>query len=352
MAYVDPAGNNLNSIIADGQIFLNDGNDTVVATFAGYVFVEGGTGNDHISRAASVAAGELYGGAGDDTIHGGLGEEWLYGGSGVDILSGGGSRDHLSGDDGNDDLFGGSGDDNLYGGEGADELMGDAHDDRLFGGDGSDTLKGGSGIDRMSGDDGDDHYEVTEGGDRVLEHANEGKDTVFANITYTLPVNVEDLILFDNASRNGTGNALANGMRGNTGSNELRGLGGDDVLDGQDGVDTLIGGAGRDFLTGGASNDVFSYTARSESVVGVNADRILDFDDAGNDRINLSALFGPAMTYRHNQAFTAPGQVRINDVAGADVIVEVNLVGTSGADFAIRLTGTTLASMTASDFVL
>jgi len=44
--------------------------------------------------------------------------------------------------------------------------------------------------------------------------------------------------------------------------------------------------------------------------------------------------------------------VRINDVSGADVVVEVNTGGTLGADFSIRLTGTTLASMSAGDFVL
>ena len=53
----------------------------------------------------------------------------------------------------------------------------------------------------------------------------------------------------------------------------------------------------------------------------------------------MSALFGPAMTYRHNGAFTAAGQVRINDIAGADVLVEVNTGGTLAADFAIRLAG-------------
>ena len=58
------------------------------------------------------------------------------------------------------------------------------------------------------------------------------------------------------------------------------------------------------------------------------------------------------MTYRHNGAYTAAGQVRINDVAGADLLVEVNTGGTLAADFAVRLTNTTLASMTATDFVL
>ena len=69
-------------------------------------------------------------------------------------------------------------------------------------------------------------------------------------------------------------------------------------------------------MTGGANNDIFRFAATSHSVVGVNADVITDFDDFGDDRIDVSALFGPAMTYRHNLAFTAAGQVRINDIAG------------------------------------
>ena len=81
-------------------------------------------------------------------------------------------------------------------------------------------------------------------------------------------------------------------------------------------------------------------------------DVITDFDDFSNDRIDVSALFGPAMAYRHNLAFTAAGQVRINDIAGADVLVEVNTGGTLAPDAQIRLTNTTLASMTASDFIL
>jgi hypothetical protein len=69
------------------------------------------------------------------------------------------------------------------------------------------------------------------------------------------------------------------------------------------------------------------------------------------DRSALSDL-DAAMSYRHNLAFTAAGQVRINDITGADLLVEVNISGTTGADFAIRLTATTLVSMSAGDFVL
>ena len=55
---------------------------------------------------------------------------------------------------------------------------------------------------------------------------------------------------------------------------------------------------------------------------------------------------------RHNLGFTAAGQVRINDIAGADVLVEVNTGGSLAPDFAVRLTATALVDMTASDFIL
>ena len=76
-----------------------------------------------------------------------------------------------------------------------------------------------------------------------------------------------------------------------------------------------------------------------------NADVISDFDDFGDDRIDVAALFGPTMAYLHDLDFTAAGQVRINDIAGPAVLVEVNTGGTLAADFAIRLNGTSLGSM-------
>lgn len=145
-----------------------------------------------------------------------------------------------------------------------------------------------------------------------------------------------------------------NEFRGGTGNDTLTGNGGNDTLKGDAGLDKLNGGLGRDTLTGGDDADLFIFSAGTHSVVGTNADLITDFDDRNStgDRIDLSALFGPALQYIHNAAFTTAGQVRINDIAGPDVVVEVNLTGTSGADFSIRLAGTTLASMNGGDFVL
>ncbi|HTV68859.1 MAG TPA: hypothetical protein VMF90_10010 [Rhizobiaceae bacterium] len=160
---------------------------------------------------------------------------------------------------------------------------------------------------------------------------------------------------FEGGNDNDTlfGNGGIDILFGDDGLDTLNGGIGNDILDGGLRNDVLIGWLGKDLMTGGTGNDIFKFTAKTHSVVGANADRILDFDDGGaGDKIDISALFGATMVYRHNLAFTAAGQVRINDVAGVDVIVEVNTGGTLAPDFSIRLVNTTLASMNAGDFVL
>jgi Ca2+-binding RTX toxin-like protein len=237
-------------------------------------------------------------------------------------------------------------------------LRGNSAANILNGLSGADTLSGGGGIDRLIGGAGNDTYIV----DTLTDTLSEGvglqggtADTVrftgTAGQTFTLGANLERLFLQGTSATNGTGNGLANQLTGNHLNNTLRGLGSNDTLFGGSGNDTLIGGAGRDQMSAGAGIDVFRFAAADSGVGGL-ADVITDFDDAGNDRIDLSTLFGPAMNFRGAQAFTGLGQVRINDIAGADVIVEVNRMGSLAADFAIRLTATTLASMTANDFVL
>ncbi len=91
---------------------------------------------------------------------------------------------------------------------------------------------------------------------------------------------------------------------------------------------------------------------RTHSDPGAAADRILDFDDAGNDRINLSAVYSGKLAYVQNAAFTKVGQVRINDVPGTGVVVEVNLDADRLAEMQIRREGTTLAGLGGDDFSL
>ena len=119
------------------------------------------------------------------------------------------------------------------------------------------------------------------------------------------------LTLLGAANINGIGNALANTLTGNNGNNVLDGGAGNDRLVGLGGNDVLVGNAGRDISTGGLGNDVFRFASAAHSAPGALADIITDFDDFGDDKIDLSLVYGGVLAYRHNGAFTAAGQVRI-----------------------------------------
>ncbi len=152
----------------------------------------------------------------------------LYGSSGENILWGMAGNDTLYGLDGNDTLAGHDGNDELYGGNG---------NDILDGGAGNDTLDGGAGADAMAGGSGNDIYYVDNVGDTVTENANEGTDTVYTSVDFTLTDNVEHLYAVGSTGLTLTGNALANTVYGSTG---------DDTIHGSDGGDRLYGGAGSD----------------------------------------------------------------------------------------------------------
>jgi Ca2+-binding RTX toxin-like protein len=160
---------------------------------------------------------------------------------------------------------GGAGADLLFGTDYADLILGNAGDDLLKGYGGNDVLNGGSGADWMIGGVGGDNYYVDNAGDRVIENAGEGTDTVYSSVDYELPDHVEKLHL-TGAAVHGSGNALANMIYGNGndnmlwgqgGDDYLRGEAGDDILDGGDGSDELDGGAGADSMWGGGGNDDF-----------------------------------------------------------------------------------------------
>lgn len=119
--------------------------------------------------------------------------------------------------------------DTLNGGAGDDTLNGLAGNDTLNGGAGNDVLDGGTGSDVMKGGPGDDTYFMDVSTDALTENANEGNDTINAGFTYTLGVNLENLNLTGTANINGTGNALANTLKGNAGNNLLDGAAGNDV---------------------------------------------------------------------------------------------------------------------------
>jgi len=76
-----------------------------------------------------------------------------------------------------------------------DQLMGTSTDDVLSGLEGNDYIDGCAGDITMYGGQGNDEYNVYSQGDTIIEYANEGNDSVYSSISYTLPDNVENLYL-------------------------------------------------------------------------------------------------------------------------------------------------------------
>lgn len=165
----------------------------------------------------------------------------------------------------------------LDGGSGADKLIGGSADDVLMGGSGNDLLKGGAGSDTLTGGLGNDVYDVDHPGDRVIETANAGRDTVKTSISLTLSDAVEALQLIGTGAIHGTGNILANTMTGNAAANTIDGKGGSDILKGGDGTDTFV----------------FSTALGT-----TNVDRIKDFI-VSDDSIRLSQTIFDTLTVSH-----------------------------------------------------
>lgn len=274
---------------------------------AGLVNLYGG--DDEYDGSGGSAAGLVLGGDGNDVLTGGAGRDRFNGGGGDDLLAGGAGNDLLIAGAGNDYLDGGEGRDivsyrdatagmflylgegskqgdltetftsveGLEGGSGSDVLTGSERGGEwLYGGAGTDSLNGGGGADVLYGGLGDDLYTAAGDGeesidDRVIERAGEGIDTVLGYGSYTLPDNVERLVLQLYFDANGTGNALNNEIIGSLSSNRL---------DGKEGADTLTGRDG---------NDQFQF---STALGPTNIDTVTDFDAPG-DKIYLSrTIFG------------------------------------------------------------
>jgi Ca2+-binding RTX toxin-like protein len=149
------------------SLYGGDGND-VVEGGTGDDIIEGNDGDDVLwgNRAPSpfdnirIDIGGIFGNpppvlSDVDVIFGGNGNDQLHGNGDGDTLSGGDDNDKMWGDGGNDVFRGNGGNDSLYGGDGDDNLGGDEGDDILIaiGGGNFDSLYGGTGSDQFWCDD-------------------------------------------------------------------------------------------------------------------------------------------------------------------------------------------------------
>jgi Ca2+-binding RTX toxin-like protein len=279
----------------------------------------------------------MQGGAADDTISGGAGNDNLFGFAGDDALDGGPGEDGLVGYAGNDSLTagpegdllsGGAGDDALNGGDGPDDmglsvvvdgvLHRETGDDAFDGGPGDDVLNGGpgqrgvsfggnppvaeptaatNGADSFRGGDGNDTLtymnrtsgvRVAPGGGADDGAPGEG-DNAASDIETVVGGSGDDVLL---------GGPGADTLDGGPGSDSIDGAAGDDVLRGgaaDAGADRVDGGDGNDQVQGDAGDDQLRAGAGNDTARGDGGDDVVDGGD-GDDAVQggpgLDAIAG------------------------------------------------------------
>ncbi|MFM6751609.1 MAG: DUF4347 domain-containing protein [Dolichospermum sp.] len=275
-----------------------------LSEFIGTVSFFGTAGNDWVK-----------GGTGNDTLIGGDSNDYLNGGTGIDLLVGGKGSDTYVVDNVGDIIAEGlnwgidtvessitwtlkanlenltlTGTTNINGtGNHLNNIItGNTGNNVLTGGLGNDTLIGGTGADTLMGGAGNDSYYVDNTADIITEKLNQGTDSVFSTVTYTLSANVENLTLLSGTTAiNGTGNNLSNTITGNTGNNVLTGGLGNDTLNGGTGADTFVGGVGDDKLYLGSDTTVDNVNY----VLGDGIDIVYQFvRGIGGDKLNFTGI--------------------------------------------------------------
>lgn len=236
----------LDSTVAKVQTVLRGGpgNDTLRGNFN----LAGDSGDDTLTLTAS-ASGQLFGNDGNDTLIGGPVRDDLSGGNGNDRLVGGGGDDELFGGADNDTLLGEDGNDDLFGEDGTDDLIGGLGSDFAIGGNGDDTF------DSLVAKDGADTFSGGTGTDTANYGARQAGATTTVSLSLDGVANDGEPGEGDNLStdvENVNGGVGSNIIIGNGSPNVLRGGQSSDTIravDGISGNDVVIGGFGFDVCT-------------------------------------------------------------------------------------------------------
>lgn len=322
---------------------LGSGGEAQGDTLSGFENLTGSNFNDVLT--GDDGDNRLVGLQGSDTMNGGAGNDTFDTGGGYDVINGGHGVDTVTYDDSwglvvvnlatgkgsgaeaADDVY--TGIENVVGSAFDDRLTGDANVNRLTGGDGNDTLDGGANNDVLVGGNGADAL-IGGAGDRdaadyqsataavTVNLASGGTGGEAAGDTYS---GVEYVY----------GSAHDDSITGDAAINRLTGGDGNDLLDGAAGNDYLLGDAGNDTLVGGLGADVFVFEA------GFGNDTISDFwtGVGRTDRIWLTSL----------------GFDDFSDIVANSIDTSGGVVITVGGEGSLTLTGVTLASLNADDFI-
>ena len=317
-------------------------------------FIENGTGsvNDGYGSIDTLINIEgLIGTHSDDTLTGGLGDQWFGGRGGSDVINGGAGNDWVtyigapagvtvnlgtgSATDGWGGVWALGGTDTLISIE---NVEGSNFNDSITGSSGDNTLRGGAGNDTIDGGAGVDLLDLSDGTAGIV--------FTLTNDTIDTTVNLSSIGL-----STATGDTYKN-MEGVIGTNFS------DTLIGSVNDDVLTGGGGTDIMTGNAGMDTFDFNATSESSTTLAlSDLIRDFVH-GIDKIDLSAIDAntgtggdQAFLFGGNNANTVANSVTWFETGGGNTILQIDNNGDTAADMQIVLENTGLG-LTDADFIL
>lgn len=202
---------------------------------------------------------EEFGTDGDDKLRGHKGvDNYLYGGAGDDRIHGGDRFNYL---------FGGPGDDVIHAMQGDSLIDTGTGNDIVRAGKGDQLIVTWAGVKYLDGGRGDDIYLARDwdpaSGDVIKERPNGGYDKFhsYYNQHSVIPENVEEgvivsngLVTVDYETSSMTGNDLGNIMIGSYYTRDtLKGMGGDDRILASDN-DIMSGGSGADWFFRGGRN--------------------------------------------------------------------------------------------------
>jgi Ca2+-binding RTX toxin-like protein len=225
-------------------------------------------------------------------------DQTLIGDDTANLLTGAGGDDVAFGK-GNDDLVStGAGDDFVNGGAGDDSLMAGAGDDMVYGEDGRDIIMGAEGDDMITAGNGDDSAFGGSGDDMFVAKASDGADSYYGDAG-------SDTLDMSSVMANIEVN-LGTGITGwaKVGS----------VTDTLYSVENIVTGAGNDTITASGSENVIDTGAGHDTVVfrsasDANSDTILNFE--AGDKIDVKGFMGGPVQLV-NGSTAAAGQIAVS----------------------------------------
>ncbi len=305
-AIVDSSGNAALSIASGATAVTLDG----ALSGSAYQYNFNGAGNLTLAQflaAVNVSTSSVTGALGNVVLEG-TATTAVSGGSGNDTIYAAAAGDTIVAGAGNQSLLALGIGDLVTGGVGQDSLTGLGTNDTLVAGSTANTLVGGTGATVT--------FVINNASDVIQLQSSPGADTVSSSVSYSLPTNLNCLLLTGTSSIKGTANAGADTLISNSGA-----------------LDTLAGGAGADLFVVNSSTDIVSVGATH----GVDT---IQSSVSYTDAVNVANLILTGTAALSGTGTTTASQITAN--GGADTLTAgaavTTLIGGTGNDtFIINL---------------